>query len=33
MRKVLKHGLNILLFTNAKRIKGVEALSGDYGKK
>jgi len=33
MVKVLKNGLNILLFTNAKKIKGVESLGSEYGKK
>jgi len=31
--KVLKRGLNIYLFTNAKRIKGVESFGKDYGQK
>jgi hypothetical protein len=31
--KVMKKGLNIHLFTNAKRIKGVEPYEGDYGQK
>lgn len=31
--KIMKNGLNIHLFTNAKRIKGVEAFSGEYGQK
>ena len=30
---VMKDGLNIILFTNAKRIKGVESFAGEYGKK
>lgn len=29
--KIMKRGLNIHLFTNAKRIKGVEKFSGEYG--
>jgi predicted transport protein len=33
MLKVMKEGLNIELFTNAKKIKGVETHSGEYGKK
>ena len=31
--KVMKNGLNIHLFTNAKRIKGVEPFGGEYGQK
>ena len=31
--KVMKNGLNIYLFTNAKKIKGVEAFGGEYGQK
>ena len=31
--KVMKKGLGISLFTNAKRIKGVESYGGEYGKK
>lgn len=31
--KVMKTGLNIQLFTNAKRIKGVETFDGEYGQK
>jgi len=31
--KVMKHGLNIQLFTNAKRMKGVEPFAGEYGQK
>ncbi len=31
--KVMKNGLNIHLFTNAKRIRGVESFGGEYGKK
>jgi len=31
--KVMKNGLNIHLFTNAKRIKGVESFGAEYGKK
>lgn len=33
MVKVLKKGLNVLLFTNAKKIKGAEPLGSEYGKK
>ena len=31
--KVLKKGLNITLFTNAKRIRDVEPFGGEYGQK
>jgi len=31
--KVMKKGLNLNLFTNAKKIKGVEAFGGEYGQK
>jgi len=31
--KVMKNGLNIHLFTNGKRIKGVESFGKDYGQK
>jgi len=31
--KVLKKGLNITLFTNAKKIRGVEPFGGEYGQK
>jgi hypothetical protein len=31
--KVRKKGLNLTLFTNAKRIKGVESFSSEYGQK
>lgn len=31
--KVMKNGLNISLFTNAKKIRGVNSYSGEYGKK
>lgn len=31
--KVMKKGVGINLFTNAKRIKGVESYGGEYGKK
>jgi len=31
--KVMKKGLNVLLFTNAKKIKGVETISKDYAQK
>jgi hypothetical protein len=33
MIKVMKKGVNIMLFTNAKKIKGVELFSGDSGRK
>ena len=31
--KVMRDGLNIHLFTNGKKIRGVEQFSGDYGQK
>ncbi len=31
--KIMKNGLNIHLFTNGKRIKGVESFEKDYGQK
>lgn len=31
--KVMRNGLNIHLFTNAKKIKGVESFGKDYGQK
>ncbi len=31
--KIIKNGLNIHLFTNAKRIKGVETFGKEYGQK
>lgn len=31
--KIMKNGLNIHLFTNAKKIKGVESFGKDYGQK
>jgi len=31
--KIMKNGLNIHLFTNAKRIKGVETFGKEYGQK
>jgi predicted transport protein len=31
--KVMKNGLNIELFTNAKKIKGVESFDAEYGQK
>ena len=31
--KVMKNGLNIHLFTNAKRIRGVESFGAEYGQK
>ncbi len=31
--KVMKSGLNINIFTNAKKIRGVESFEGEFGKK